>query len=70
MTGVLSVHVCLCTIAVVSAVWVHCVSGVAGADEAGAVQVRAVVLAQLLITVTIHTKVWSKTTQTTFFLNT
>ncbi len=53
----------VCTLAGVGAVWVHSVSWSAGADEAGAVQVGALVLAQLLLTVTIEAKIWSQTTQ-------
>lgn len=56
---------CLCTQAGVGAVWVHSVSGLAGANEASAVQVGALVLAQLLFTVAIVAKIWSQTTQST-----
>lgn len=38
--------------------WIHFVSRSAGADEAGAVQVGAHVLAQIFLTVTILAKIW------------
>lgn len=57
---------CVCTEAGVGAVWIHSVSRSAGADEAGAVQVGALVLAQLLLTVSIVAKIWSQMTQSTF----
>lgn len=48
----------VCTQAGVGAVWVHCVSGPAGADEACAIKVRALMLAQILVTVAIEAKIW------------
>lgn len=50
------------TKAVVGAVGVHFVSGSAGADEAGAIQVSALLLTQLLFTGAILAKVYSGTT--------
>lgn len=58
--------VCLCTQAGVGAVRVHLVSRSAGADEAGAIQVGAFMLAQLLLTVAVMAKIWSQTTWITF----
>lgn len=57
---------CVCTQAVEGAVWVYPVSGSARADEAGAIQVGALVLTQLLLTVAIMAKVWSQKTRCTF----
>lgn len=53
---------CVYTKAVVGAVGVHFVSRSAGADEAGAVQVGALVLTKLLFTGAIIAKVCSRTT--------
>lgn len=58
--------VCMCTQAVVGAIWVYSVSGSAGADETSAVQVGAFVLTQLLLTVAIMAKVWGQKTRHTF----
>lgn len=58
--------VCVCTQAVVGALRVHRVSGSTGADEAGAVQVDAFMLAQLLLTVAVIAKIWSQITRITF----
>lgn len=56
----------VCTQASVGAVWVHFVSGSAGADEAGAAQVGALLLTQVLLTVAIVAKVWSQTKASAF----
>lgn len=53
---------CVYTTAVVGAVGVHFVSRSAGADEAGALQVDALLLTQLLFTGAILAKVCSRTT--------
>lgn len=56
----------MCTLAGEGVVLVHYVSWPTGADEAGAVQVGALLLAQLLLTVAIIAEIWSRTTQSMF----
>lgn len=61
------VWVCVCTQAGVSAVRVYHVSGSTGADEAGAIEVGAFMLAQFLLTIAVMAKIWNQITWITFF---